>query len=366
MSNVKQIHYDLSELELKDADFNLIQGEKGNGKSYQVKHKRAVLKYLRTGKRFIYLRRWKEEITTDKVEAYFADVDINKLTGGQYNCITTWRKQLFLSFYDSEKMSTKRGEKIGYVMALSREQNFSGGSFLDVEDIIFEEFISRDDYVANEPLKLMYLYSTVDRKRHKVKVWMCGNTVSKICPYVQDWNLTKILSEQKQGTIIVKDMDTGDFDENGNRIVVKLAIEYCKSVGRSSFVFGKSTQTINSGGWQADPQPQLPKSYNEYKVIFRFIFFYSGFKFLCELLQDDEQSVIWFIKPFKGSIKPRTIVFSDIIKTSPYWQCDIYNTDFPNRKLNDLFKTFREKSIFYANDLCGTDFKQAINFSIKK
>ena len=365
MSNNKIIHYNLDLLDSKDADFNWIQGEKGNGKSYQVKHKKAVLKYLKTGKRFIYLRRWKEEITTDKVESYFADVDINKLTGGQYNCITTWRKQLFLSFYDQEQMKTKRGEKIGYVMALSREQQFSGGSFLDVEDIIFEEFISRDEYIANEPLKLMYLYSTVDRKRHKVRVWMCGNTVSKICPYVQDWGLSKILSEQKPGTIVEKDMFTGDYNENGEPVNVKLAIEYCPSVGRSSFVFGKATQTINSGGWQAEPQPQLPFSKKDCKTIFRFIFFYSGFKFICELLRHDKET-FWFIFPYKGKIQKNTIVFSDIIKTSPYWQCDIYNTDFKNERLNKLFKTFREKSIFYSSDLCGTDFKQAINFTIRK
>ena len=65
-------------------------------------------------------------------------------------------------------------------------------------------------------------------------------------------------------------------------------------------------------------------------------------------------------------LKNDIIVFSDIIKPSEYWQRDIYNTNFKNENLNNLFKTFRENCIFYSSDMCGTDFKQAIDFTIKK
>jgi energy-coupling factor transporter ATP-binding protein EcfA2 len=367
MSNKKITHYNLENIEKEDASFNLIWGEKGNGKSYQVKHKRAILKYRKTGKRFIYLRRWKEEITTEKVEQYFADVDVVKITGGEYNCIICYRRRLYFANFDNETYKAKRGEHIGYVMALSTEQNYSGCSYLDVEDIIFEEFMSRNEYIKDEASKLMFLYSTVDRKRHKVKVWLAGNTVSRVCPYIQDWDIQKIISEQKQGTIVTKMIKVGVDEDTGEDIMVKLAIEYCKSTGRSSYVFGKAASMINQGDWQTDPQPHLPKSYKDYKVLFRFIFFYKSFKFLCEYLVDKETNdVCWFIKPYKGIIKENTIVFSDVIKISPYWQRDIYNTTFDNEDLNNLFKTFRENIIFYASDLAGTDFKQVIDFIIKK
>lgn len=367
MANKKITHYNLDNIEREDADFNLIWGEKGNGKSYQVKHKRAILKYLKTGKRFIYLRRWKEEISTEKVEQYFADVDVAKLTDDRYNCIISYKKQLFFANYNNEDGKTKRGEKIGYVMALSTEQNYSGCSYLDVEDIIFEEFMSRNEYIKDESTKLMFLYSTVDRKRHKVKVWLAGNTVSRVCPYIQDWNLHKIISEQKQGTIITKMIPAGEDETTGEIVYAKLAIEYCKSTGRSSFVIGKAKDMINKGDWQTDPQPHLPKSYKKYKCLYRFMFFYKAFKFCCEYLMDNEtKEPLWFIYPYKGIIKEKTIVFSDVIKASPYWQRDIYNTSFDNPALNNLFKTFRENCIFYSNDLCGTDFKQVIDFIIKK
>lgn len=78
--NKKQIHYNLDEIDKIGARFNIIYGERSNGKSYQVKHKKGVEKYLKTGRRFILMRRWKEEITSEKIEQYFQDVDVAKLT----------------------------------------------------------------------------------------------------------------------------------------------------------------------------------------------------------------------------------------------------------------------------------------------
>ena len=56
MSNKKITHYNMDKIESENADFNIIYGERSNGKSYQLKHKRAVIKYLETGKRFILMR----------------------------------------------------------------------------------------------------------------------------------------------------------------------------------------------------------------------------------------------------------------------------------------------------------------------
>ena len=73
-----------------------------------------------------------------------------------------------------------RGELIGYVVALSTEQNYAGASYLDVDDIIFEEFMSRSSYIRGESDKLMNFWSTVDRRRKKVKLWLVGNTISQL------------------------------------------------------------------------------------------------------------------------------------------------------------------------------------------
>ena len=48
------------------------------------------------------------------------------------------------------------------------------------------------------------------------------------------------------------------------------------------------------------------------------------------------------------------------------WQRDIYNISLPNKKLKELLMTFRDGNIFYSDDLCGTDFKQVIDFEIRR
>lgn len=367
MGNKKKVHYNIDKLDSMGCLFNLIFGSRSDGKSYQVKHKKAVVKYVQTGRRFILLRRLKEEIKAEKIERYFNDVDVVTITNGRYNCITLYRNELFLSNYDIETCKTKRGEKIGYVMALSAEQHYAGASYLDVDDIIFEEFMSRGAYLGNsEPDKLANLWSTVDRKRLTTRVWMVGNTISKVCPYYKDWGLRRLLKTMKQGEIKTVQIPAGE-DSDGNPQYLSLAMEYCKPTG-NNLAIGKHKDMLNNGSWQTDPQPHLPKSLKEYRSKFTFMFVYQDdFKFACSYLEDKETGVCsWFVKPYDGEIDDKTFVFSDQVKPNPYWQRDIYGTTFPNEALNNLFKTFRESNIFYASDDCGTDFKQAIDFAIRK
>lgn len=359
MSNA-QIHYNIDNIDKKDANFNLIYGEKSNGKSYQVKHKKAVEHYIKTGRRFILLRRWREDISNLWIEQYFADVDVAKLTNNKYNCISQYRKVLYFSIYDENTGKTQRIEKIGYVMSLSTEQHMSSASFLDVDIIIFEEFMERGTYIPHEPDRLMIFYSTIDRKRGTTKIYMVGNSISRVCPYIKEWGLDNIFRNLKQGEIEVKEIQN---EENK----VKIAIEYCKSSGGKTMAIGNASSMVDKGSWQTFPQPKLPKSYNEYNVLFRFGFQYKGFRFLCDYLEDKVlHETIFFVYPHQKEFKENIFVFSDEIRVSSYWQRDIYNISIKNDKLKNLFMKFKENKIFFSSDLCGTDFKQVIDFMIRK
>lgn len=131
---------------------------------------------------------------------------------------------------------------------------------------------------------------------------------------------------------------------------------------------GNASKMIDKGAWQSFPQPHLPKSKNEYRTLFRCGFKYKGFSFLGEFLIDksDMKNDCWFIYPKYSDFDNKTIVFSDEIKISKYWQRDIYNISIDNDRLKRVFSTFRESKIFYSDDLCGTDFKQVIDFIIRK
>lgn len=383
----KQVYYNIDKLDKLGATINILYGERSNGKSYQVKHKKGIYPYLKdttsysrsykdkntiiednikAGTKFIYLRRQKEEISSEKVIQYLADIDIMSLTDDKYNCFDIYKKGIYLAVYNNDTGKTKRYEKIGYIMALSTEQNYAGASYLDVHDIIFEEFMTRTVYLNNEPDKLMNLYSTVDRKRGTTRLWLCGNSISRVCPYLEEWGLMELIRNLKQGEIKTKWLSTHQEDEDHEEIEVLLAIEYCKSTGRSSFAIGKHADMLNKGEWQSDPQPHLSYSYKEYKFLYRIGFQYKSFRFIGEYLLDKNNNTCWFIYPYQKEFNNKMIVFSDTIKESNYWQRDIYNTTFKNEKLRELLSTFKENKIFYATDLVGTDFKQAIDFIIRK
>ena len=390
MSKKEKTRYNLDPIDKEGALINIIHGKRSNGKSYQVKHKKAVLKYfngenprytttyknrekvlesvLETGTRFILLRRFKDEISTANVEQYFDDVDIMKITNNKCNCIVAYKGRIYLANYDSETTKTIKYDHIGYYRALSQEQVYAGNSMLDVTDIIYEEFVSRTAYLGNsEPSKLMNFYSTIDRGRGVVKLWLVGNSITRVCPYFYEWGLSDLMRTMNKGDIKTKWLSTGDFDDDGNEIFVKLAIERCSNDGGTNYIIGTHADMMNKGEWQSDPQPHLPKSYKCYKMLYRIIFQYQTFKFIGEYLMDKEnKDTCWFIYPYDKEIGDNIIVFSDVIKTSPYWQKDIYNPLIRNDKIKDLLKTFKESNIFYASDICGTDFKQVIDFEIRK
>ena len=156
---------------------------------------------------------------------------------------------------------------------------------------------------------------------------------------------------------------------NNETADVKLAVEFCGKSGGKTLAIGSSASMVDGGAWQTFPQPRLPKSIKNYNSLYKFGFFYKGFKFLCDIIQDKEkkQDIVFYITPYYKEFSNNFIVFSDVISTSPYWQSDIYNiVNLKNDKLRKIFTNFRECNIFYSDDLCGTDFKQCINFAIRR
>ena len=383
--------YNIDRINKEGAMINIIHGKRSGGKSYQAKHKRAVNKYfdgehpryyssykdkdkvfeetLEKGTRFILLRRFKDEISTSNIEEYFNDVDIMKITDNRCDSVVAFRGRIYLAKINEETLKPVKHELIGYYRALSQEQVSAGISLLDVTDIIFEEFVSRTMYLTErEPDKLMNFYSTIDRGRGKVKLWLLGNSITRICPYFYRWGLSDLIKNMKKGDIRTKWLPTGEIDEDGVAIEVKLAIEYCENTSGTNYAIGDNADMINKGDWQTDPQPHLPKSKNSYDVEFRIGFLFNTYKFLGELLVDKETyDLVWFIYPYEKEFTDDILVISNVIKTSPLWQRDIYDITLNNKRIHDLLRdTFHESMIFYSSDLCGTDFKQAIDFTIKK
>lgn len=127
-----------------------------------------------------------------------------------------------------------------------------------------------------------------------------------------------------------------------------------------------SNNMIDSGVWVYDKQPKI--DVKEFDVVFRFGFQFKEFRFLCEIMTKKENAndFIFFIKPYVKNFNNHTIVISDVIKPSIYYQRDIYNITIPNEKIQNILRDFRESKIFFSDDITGTEFKQCIDFSIKR
>lgn len=363
MSNKQMIHYSIKNLMAKNADWNLLYGERSNGKSYQAKYEIMFAPEILEGdKRFILVWRYDDDMKNVKLEKYFEDVDVERLTDGKYTTIAIYRKEVYLANWLKTKSKTERGKKIGYCIPLQHEGQFAGSSYLDVDNMIYEEFMPRDKpYLYQEPDKLMNLYCTVDRKEKRVKVWMIGNTISRVCPYLYDWNLYPIVRKQEQGTIEEIEIPVSQYGDK-----IKMAIEHCKATGQTSFTIGKHSAMLNSGEWQSDPQPHLQSRYKDCRLLCRCLFQYSGFTFIGEYLSSGSNR-FWFVYPkTRPDIYGRIYVFSDQRREDKLWATDPYHSNTKNPVLQRFFNDFREGKIFYSTDLDGTEFKQAIDFEIRR
>ncbi len=354
------IYYSLDKLKEKNSNFNILFGKRNNGKSYQLK-KLVLKEYFESGNRFIYLRRTVNEIKKELVENYFDDFDIYELSNHKYNCIVVKSNKFYFANNNPETNKIVLGEKFGYIWSLIHYNNYKSGVYLDVNNIIFEEFMTDSLYLYDEPKKLDSIYSTVDRNRLTTKLWLVGNAISRVNPYLNGWNIRDIFLKLKIGEIKTTNIITNDGIRDNNRTI---SIEYCSSDAGGKGLSLASNMN-DSGEFEISKQPLLPKSYKKYKSNYKFVFVYQNFMFLCEYLSDAKDT-LFFIRPKYTPIKKNTLVIGDIIKPGIYYQRNIYDLHTRNKNLNDLLYSFNESNLFFSDHRTGTEFKQLIDFTIRR
>ena len=151
------VYYSFEAIDTRNAIFNFVVGERGNGKTYGAKLK-AIRNYLKHGAEFIYLRRYKEEIAT--FSTFFNDI-ADRFPDHQFRVIG--RTAQIRRRCDDDEFPWKT---FGYAMVLSVGQQLKGSSFPKVNTIIFDEFIIEkgvNRYLTNEVESLLNFYNTIDR-----------------------------------------------------------------------------------------------------------------------------------------------------------------------------------------------------------
>lgn len=348
----KKGYYTLRDILREKAQYMIILGERAPGKSYAVK-KESLEYAFKTGLASIGLvRRFEDDIKNAAMTEYFDDNnenkgapgDIKKITGGLYSDVACIRSELWFCNKD-ESGKYIPGQKCGRVFALNVDLRYKSRQFPEIHDVIFEEFVTNQYYLRNEPTRFQQLVSTLLRKREG-RVFMIANTISRVCPYFQEWSL-KNIPKMRQGQIDRYKIDDTD-----------IAVEMSPSrPEKSKMFFGQASKSIQGGQWETEIFPDLPKRYKEYDLLYSIYVEAAGFLFKLDLLIDDDGERVVFCYPYTKQVKEHIPVITDRFSADPMVRPFLLRRIPAERAIAELITL---KKICYSSNLTGSDFTAAM------
>lgn len=286
--NIK--YYSLDNILQRKAHYNVIIGERSNGKTYAcLVH--AIRQFVKDRSQFAYIRRWKEDITFKRMRELFAaiiaDGKVAELTHGEYHGVWCYNGRFYLCNYDEKdnRPIYNEDDLLGFALALNEMEHNKSISYPKIKTIVFDEFMTRTMYLTDEFIVFMNTLSTIIRQRDNVQIFMLGNTVTKMCPYFQEMGLSHV-KNQKQGTIEI--YNYGDSP-------LKTAVEYCGTLNKEKksnvyFAFDNpKLQMITSGIWELGIYNHLPCKYKPKDIKFTYFIEFNGNIYQCEVIQVDRQ-----------------------------------------------------------------------------
>lgn len=356
--------YTTTRIDKKNATYNIIFGERSNGKTYALL-KKGITDYFKTGKQFAYVRRWKEDVTGRRAQRLFGGInengEVKKASGGKFSGVHYWAGKFYLCNYDENgKAIYSDSDVLAFPFSLSDGEHDKSTSFPNVGLIIFDEFLTNKLYLQDEFVLFMNTVSTIVRRREDVKIYMLGNTVNKFCPYFQEMGLTHI-QKMKQGSIDV--YRYGDSP-------LKVAVEYCSSVEQSKesskyFAFDNPKLSMITGGaWELDIYPHLPYKYKPKDVLLAFFIDFNDLLFQGNVVQVEDVAFIYIHEKTTPIKDPE----NDLVYSLDYNPRMNYSRDIftPINKVQEriawFFKTGR---IYYQNNEVGDSIANFIKTSTK-
>lgn len=344
--------YSLNRILSKNADYNVIFGERSNGKTYAtLKH--GIETFLKTGKQMAYIRRWREDLRGKRAESLFANHtangEIERLTNGKFNEVFYFSNKWFLSFYDAEKNKRFPDDvPFCYGFCLSEQEHEKSSSYPNVTTIVFDEFLTRRIYLPDEFMLFMNLLSTIIRQRDDVKVFMLGNTVNKYCPYFTEMGLKQV-PVMEQGTI-----DIYKFGEHGATV----AVEYCSTIVKQKasnkyFCFdNQNLQMITGGKWELAVYPHLPTKYKPDDVLFTYYIQFNDVTLQGNIIQVGNENFTYIhMKTTPIKDEDNSLIYSLEMNGKPNYKRKLISTaSYVEQQVSRYFATDK---VFYQNNEVG-------------
>ena len=354
-------YYDISRIKKVDAQYKILLGGRNIGKSYATKED-VIIECLNNDGQFTYLRRWDRDIKGTYVVNYFNDLNFDKIatiTGKEFSAVYFWQGKIFLCNMDEENHPIDKYH-IGYAHSLSQNERYKSQMFPKVMYTIFEEFITDQMYIQDEPSIIQEYVSTIYRER-KATIYMIGNTISKLCPYFNEWNLGNVLTMKTHDISVFENTTEVLSTEGKVEITVKIAVEMCGAEGVfSKMAFGSAANMIVKNEWRQKTVPRLEKDIIKDMVEIYHVYVYCDnlvFKMcLCKYNKD----IFWYVKPHTTEVKNKDK--ERIISKEPSLSKYQTNGFFAlNERESTIFNLIKLGKIFYCSNECGTDFQQALN-----
>lgn len=346
-------YYSLTPILSKDAQYNIIFGERSNGKTY------AILKYIledycKHGNQGALVRRWKEDFRGKRGQQMFdalvTDGLVSQLTNGKYTTIYSYSGKWYLANPDARtgKM-VSASEPFCFGFALSDVEHDKSTSYPKVKTIFFDEFLTRQYYLPDEFVTFMNVVSTIVRQRSDVKIFMAGNTVNQYCPYFTEMGLTHI-KEMNKGAIEVY-----KYGESKLRV----AVEYADSISKKGkpsdiyFAFDNPKLTMITGGsWEMAMYPHLPYKYTLKNVLFTYFMKFNDELLQCEIIHINN-SVFTYIhrKTTPLQNEDKDIIYSLEYDPRPNHIRNMRHCSLPfNKKIGQFFA---DNQVFYQDNEVG-------------
>lgn len=281
--------WDIRNVLSRNAIYNIIYGERSNGKTYGVLLY-GLIHYFSEGGEIAIIRRMEEDFRGKRATTMFKSLVengvIDLLSDGEWNGVKYWSQRWFLTKTDEKGNTIVSDTPFAYAFSLSSMEHDKSTSYPNITTILFDECLTRLYYLPDEFVLFMNTISTIKRKRTNVKIFMCGNTVNKYCPYFKEMGLTNI-KKQEKGTI-----DLYSYGDSG----LTCAVEFNESPVKDKesdmyFAFDNpKLKMITDGEWEIDIYPHLPLKYLPKDVIYQYFIKFDGETLHAEIIHgfDDE------------------------------------------------------------------------------
>lgn len=366
---MKNKYYSIKNIRAKNAHYNVIFGERSNGKTYAVDCDVILDNFVKSGfvEQGAIIRRYDD----DFIGATSARSMFNALMqNGEGKNVIKERTKIYdgVEYYGGAFYMTIRDEKTGllkrtnviiaWAFALTSTETYKGGSYPNITTVLFDEFMTRRFYLTDEFILFQDILSTIIRDRNNITIYMCANTVNKYgCPYFKEMGLYRI-KDMQQG-----DIDVYTYGDSGLTVAVEWSDSPSKT-GKASDVYfafnNPRLKMITNGVWEMDIYPHCPSRYRPKDVAFTYFIRYEDQLLQCDIVITEKDDFT-YIHQKTGDIKyPDDDLIFDLTPTAKPNMRTRITTPFDNLGKR-IYAYYGRDKVFYQDNETGEIVRNYLN-----